>query len=139
MIGMPVWREIRWKPDFQYSPLLRVPSAAMPSRKVSSVSASSSRARMVAPGLVRSSSTAPVRRMNQPSGPLKNESFTSSRICTPLSQASSMVSTQSQFEVCGAPTRMPRRGTVPAVRQRASRSRARARARRTTNGRRATP
>ena len=50
--------------------------------------------------------------MNGASGPLKNDSLTSSRICTRLSQARSIVSTQSQFEVCGAPTRMPRLGTV---------------------------
>ena len=60
---------------------------------------------MVPPGLVRSSSTAPVARMKMPTGPLKNESFTSSRILMLLSQASSWVTTQSQFEVCGAPTR----------------------------------
>ena len=82
---------------------------------------------MVAPGLARSSSTAPVARMRLPSGPLKKDSLTSSRILMLLSQASSWVMTQSQFEVCGAPTRMAVGGTSPTVFQRLSRRISRAR------------
>ena len=52
-----------------------------------------------------------------------------------LSHARSMVSTQSQLDVCGAPTSTARCGTVPTVRHRASRSRRRARLRRTKKGR----
>ncbi|GEP35377.1 hypothetical protein NSZ01_31450 [Nocardioides szechwanensis] len=52
--------------------------------------------------------------------------MTSNRICTLLSQASSIVITQSQLDVCGAPTRIPLRGTVPVVFQRAARRTTRA-------------
>ena len=78
--------------------------------------------RIVAPGLARSSGTPPVARSSGPSGPRKNSFLTSRRICTSLVQASSIVSTQSQLDVCGAPTRMPLRGTSPTARQRAARS-----------------
>ena len=66
---------------------------------------------MVTAGSVRSRATAPVERRIGPSGPLKNSFLTSSRTWTLLSQASSIVSTQSQLDVWGAPTRMPRLGT----------------------------
>ena len=69
--------------------------------------------------------------MKMPTGPLKNESLTSSRILMLLSQASSWVMTQSQFEVCGAPTRIAVGGTSPTVfhplRRRISRARFRRR------------
>ena len=63
---------------------------------------------------------APVARRIGASGPTKNSFFTSSLIWMSLSQARSIVSTQSQLDVCGAPTSTARCGTVPTVRHRAS-------------------
>ena len=78
---------------------------------------------------------APVARRIGASGPTKNSFFTSSLIWMSLSHARNIVSTQSQLDVCGAPTSTARCGTVPTVRHRASRSRRRARLRRTRKGR----
>jgi hypothetical protein len=82
---------------------------------------------MSALGLARSTGTAPVARMTGARGPAKNSFFTMIRGWRPWFQASSRAMTQSQLEVCGAPTTIPCRGKEPSVRHRARRRTARAR------------
>ena len=70
----------------------------------------------------------PVTRSSGASGPRKSSRLIRTRAWTPWLQVSSSIATQSQLEVCGAPTRIPVRGTSPTVRQRASRRTVRAKA-----------
>src|SRR5450756_2203292 len=103
----------------------------MINRNDSPLFASASRSRTTLPGLWRSREMPPLARNRGPSGVRMISALISTRGGTPPLHINSSMATQSQLDVCGAPTRMPELGTSPTVCQRVSRNNNRANALRT--------
>src|SRR5450631_153652 len=103
----------------------------MINRKGSPLLASASRSRTTVPGCARSKAMPPFARNRGPSGEAMISALISTRGGTPPLHINRSMATQSQLDVCGAPTRMPELGTSPTVCQRASRNVNRANALRT--------
>ena len=106
-IGSFAARASRQNPDFQYSPLVRVPSAARMIRNGSPLFASRTSSRTTAPGFSRSSGMPPSRGSSQPSGPRKSSFLMSTRGVTSPRHMMSSIITKSQLDVCGAPDEHP--------------------------------
>src|SRR5450759_4497863 len=103
----------------------------MINRNGSPLLASASRSRTTVPGFWRSRQMPPLARNRGPSGVRMISALISTRGGTPPLHINSSMATQSQLDVCGAPTRMPELGTSPTVCQRVSHNKNRANALRT--------
>src|SRR5665811_1459509 len=93
----------------------------MISRNGSPLLASAIRSRTTPAGFWRSRAMPPLRRSRGPSGVRMISFLINTRGGTPPLHINSSMATQSQLDVCGAPTRMPDLGTSPTVCQRARR------------------
>src|SRR5450756_2218452 len=85
----------------------------MINRNGSPLSASASSLRTTEPGFARSREMPPLARSSGPSGVRMISALISTRGGTPPLHINNHMATQSQLDVCGAPTRMPDLGTSP--------------------------